>query len=121
VAVTMKSLKSGVVTMNKNVTKEEFCFLMEQLEKAERCLGQIEEGLGINGEWRGWNLIDVLHTVVDSILQPADHEQHLLCKFYYTLDFGRCYEDGDVISKNGEFIPIWNAEDMWDYLHSEEV
>ena len=105
------------------LTKEEFCKVIDQLQKAWDAESQIDKiARDLGSDFLSVDLTYLggpLTTVLDKMFNSETEDVYYFC---YELNFGREYKPGSVKDPDGTDVDFSTAEKLYDYLikHMED-
>lgn len=108
-----------------NITKEEFVKTINKLETASDSEWNIWMALKDNGVWVDDERDGLENSVIELLSYLVNPIRPDLAKedieyFVYELDFGREFEIGNIMDKDGNPIDFSSAEKLYDYFVEEE-
>lgn len=111
--------------MSMAISKEMFVSAIKDIQNSKdffRGLNNYFSSKDCDGYLYPPTCVDTVITLLHTLFGEMDQDE-LISYFVWELDFGRAYEDGDVLDDDGNNIRLSNAEDLYDFLISslEEV
>jgi hypothetical protein len=102
--------------MKPPISKEQFVYYMNQIKKHRDIEDKIND-VGKEFDFFEFNFGNYESLIV-KLLQDIflDKENDWIGYFMYELEFGKKYEDGTAIYKDGSFIKLGTVEDLYDFL-----
>lgn len=75
----------------------------------------------IDNEFGGGYIHNKTIFLVEELLAKLMNDKYDYISYYmWELDFGKEYKDGDIVDEDGTFIRLSNAEELYDYIISNQ-
>ena len=107
-----------------NILREEDDYIDKLNEMSEKHEKKI--GLGIEPIQFSYNTLNSI--VIEILKKIFEDDNDWIGYFCYEIDYGRAYTYGCITEEDGTPIPLYNADDLYDFLvkemnekHSQEI
>lgn len=105
------------------IDKKTFVNALKAIEEQYDLIGEINDALSKHGDCgailSGGQCADAIIDLLHEIFKEADEEEWI-SYFVFDLNFGKNFHKGTVLCKDGSEIDLFTAEDLYDFLISEQ-
>ena len=99
------------------LSKEEFCKIIDGLQKNEEFFYEINKiflKFGKGDLIYPTDLEDIIIDLLENMFE--DRESQWISYWVWEENYGKTYKEGDAVEKDGTIIPLGTAEELYDFL-----
>ena len=104
--------------MNAPITFEKFKKYMNAVKKDYDYMDQVSDVLNSDFLYENLSGASYVLDILSDIFHDGEHDN--IGYFVFELNWGKDYEPGDVVTKDGEIIPLGTLEDLYALLVAEQ-